>query len=407
MNDMWISTTIGDQVTLQRGIDITKASQRPGDIPVISSGGISSFHDIAFANGPGVVLGRKGVVGSVYYIKSDFWPHDTSLWVRDFHGNHPGFVYYFFTDLAPILASMDVGSANPTLNRNHVHPIRIQWPPIEEQRAIAHILGTLDDKIELNRQMNETLDEIARTLFTSWFVNFDPVRAKAEGRQPEGMDADTAALFPDRFVDSELGPIPEGWKWIRFGDIATNIRDGMPTAEIHSDLNYIGLEHMPRRSIALTEWESASKVTSNKSRFQENDVLFGKLRPYFHKVGLAPVNGICSTDILVIRPKAGDHLAWVLAVASSDEMVQRAVMRSSGTRMPRANWNDLADFLIADPGCKVATMFEDRIRLMLELIKHNVHESRTLVELRDTLLPELISGRVQVGEDGTLVGEVV
>ncbi|CAN5721206.1 hypothetical protein BH23CHL3_BH23CHL3_06430 [soil metagenome] len=294
-----------------------------------------------------------------------------------------------------------------TLNLKDVRELPIPLPPKAVREEIAHILGTLDDKIELNRQMNETLDEIARTLFTSWFINFDPVRAKAEGRQPEGMDADTAALFPDRFVDSELGPIPEGWKWIRFGDIATNIRDGMPTAEIHADLNYIGLEHMPKRSIALTEWESASKVTSNKSRFQETDVLFGKLRPYFHKVGLAPVNGICSTDILVIRPKASDHLAWVLAVASSNEMVKQAIMRSSGTRMPRANWSDLADFVIADPGCKVATMFEERSRPMLGLIKHNVHESRTLAELRDTLLPKLMSGRVRVGEDGTLVGEVV
>src|SRR6266481_6296981 len=119
MADDWIETTIGAQITLQRGIDITRSEQRPGLVPVISSGGASSYHDTAAAFGPGVVLGRKGVVGSVYYIREDYWPHDTTLWAKDFHGNDPRFVYYFFKSVAPQIATMDVGSANPTLNRNH------------------------------------------------------------------------------------------------------------------------------------------------------------------------------------------------------------------------------------------------------------------------------------------------
>jgi len=280
----------------------------------------------------------------------------------------------------------------PSLNQQILGLFPLPLPDREAQKTIAHILGTLDDKIELNRQMNATLDEIARTLFTSWFVTFDPVRARADGRQPEGMDAETAALFPDRVVDSELGPIPEGWTWNRFGDIAVNVRDGVPPTEIRAEENYVGLEHMPRRSVALAEWEPASKVTSNKSRFQEDDVLFGKLRPYFHKVALAPVDGICSTDILVVRPKNGCQLAWAMAVASSDAMVQQATMRSSGTKMPRTNWNNLADFMIAAPDNAVAYAFENLIRPMLDLSKQNIHASRTLADLRDTLLPELLSG---------------
>ena len=99
--DGWIQTTIGEQATLQRGIDITKAEQHAGHVPVVSSGGISSYHNTAAVSGPGVILGRKGVVGSVYYIDSDYWPHDTTLWVKDFHGNHPHFVYYFFKSICP------------------------------------------------------------------------------------------------------------------------------------------------------------------------------------------------------------------------------------------------------------------------------------------------------------------
>lgn len=217
----WFETTIGEQATLQRGIDITKAEQRPGKVPVVSSGGISSYHDTVQINAPGVILGRKGVVGSVYYITEDYWPHDTTLWVKDFHGNYPRFVYYFFKSIASTIATMDVGSANPTLNRNHVHPIKILWPPLDEQKAIAHILGTLDDKIELNREMNQTLEAMARAIFKSWFVDFDPVRAKMEGRQPAGMDAATAELFPDEFEESALGMIPKGW---RIGNLGSWIK---------------------------------------------------------------------------------------------------------------------------------------------------------------------------------------
>ncbi len=148
--------------------------------------------------------------------------------------------------------------------------------------------------------MNETLESIARTLFKSWFVDFDPVRAKMEGRQPYGMDAETAALFPDGFEDSMLGEIPRGWDVGKIADITDNLRLSVQPEEIKPTTPYIGLEHMPRKSIALSEWDYADKVASNKYRFLEGNILFGKLRPYFHKVGIAIQHGVCSTDILVI-----------------------------------------------------------------------------------------------------------
>jgi type I restriction enzyme S subunit len=167
MASEWIETTIGEQLTLQRGFDITKAQQKSGNIPVISSGGVSSYHDVAMVEGPGVVLGRKGTVGTVFFVKDDYWPHDTTLWVKDFKNNDRRFVYYFFVSFAKQLASLDVGSANPTLNRNHVHPTSVHWPPFEEQREIAGVLATLDAKIELNRRMNATLEAMAQALFKS------------------------------------------------------------------------------------------------------------------------------------------------------------------------------------------------------------------------------------------------
>ncbi len=393
--EQWIETTIGDQATLQRGIDITKAEQRDGKVPVISSGGISSYHDTAAVKGPGVLLGRKGVVGSVFYVEADYWPHDTSLWVKDFHGNHPRFVYYFFKSVAGQIARMDVGSANPTLNRNHVHPIRVSWPPLHEQRAIAHILGTLDDKIELNRRMNETLEAMARALFQSWFVDFDPVRAKAEGRDT-GLPPHLADLFPDRFEDSALGEIPAGWSVGTLGNVAEHPRRSIQPDDIDPETPYIALEHMPKRCIALFDWGVADGLESNKFQFKRGEILFGKLRPYFHKVGVAPVDGVCSTDIVVIAPKKTVWFGYVLGHTSSAAFVEFTNASSTGTKMPRTSWADMARYEIVLPPEYLAEVFSTNLQASVYRIIAGIHESRTLAALRDTLLPKLISGELRV-----------
>ena len=138
----WVETTIGDQVTLQRGFDITKSEQRFGVIPVVSSGGLKSFHDTPMAKGPGVVIGRKGTLGNTYFLETDFWPHDTTLWVKDFKGNEPRFVFHFFRNLDVI--HLDTGTANPALNRNLVHPIGTVWPPIHAQKGLAEKCNVIE-----------------------------------------------------------------------------------------------------------------------------------------------------------------------------------------------------------------------------------------------------------------------
>ena len=273
--------------------------------------------------------------------------------------------------------------------------MRITLPPIREQRAIAHVLGTLDDKIELNRRMNETLEAMVRALFNFWFVDFDPVRAKMEGRDT-GLPKPIADLFPDRLVESELGLIPQGWKAGRLADIATTPRRNVDPASLDDEIPYIGLEHMPRRSIALGAWEKVGKVASNKSAFNKGEVLFGKLRPYFHKVGIAPANGVCSTDIVVIASKATQWSAFVLLCVSSAEFVGYTDQSSTGTKMPRTNWTTMEDYRMCLPAAPVARAFQDAVQPVLEQIVANVHESHTLAALRDTLLPMLISGKVRL-----------
>jgi type I restriction enzyme S subunit len=177
---------------------------------LVSSSGISDHLVAAMIDGPGVVTGRYGTIGQVFYLDEPFWPLNTTLYVSDFKGNDPRFASYLLRTL-DFLAFSDK-AAVPGVNRNHVHEAIIRWPvSLDEQKRIAGILGALDDKIELNRRMSQTLESMARATFKSWFVDFDPVRAKAEGAEPR-LPGSVASLFPGSFEDSELGKIPAGWK---------------------------------------------------------------------------------------------------------------------------------------------------------------------------------------------------
>lgn len=279
------------------------------------------------------------------------------------------FVYYLarsesFRDFA--IQRMEGSSGRQRVPSPAIANFRFNLPPLPEQRAIASVLGALDDKIELNRRMNETLEALAQTLFKSWFV-----------------DATQSAL-------------PKDWRKGTLGEVAENPRRGIDAEEIKSETAYIGLEHMPRRCIALSDWGNADELESNKFEFQRGEILFGKLRPYFHKVGVAPLDGVCSTDILVVRPKEPEWFGFVLGHVSSVELVEHTNAASTGTKMPRTNWNDIFRFEVALPPKQLAADFTEKIRPMVERIISNIHESRTLAALRDALLPKLLSGELRV-----------
>lgn len=342
-------------------------------------------------------------------------------------------------------------SAYPSIKPSDIERIPISLPPLPEQRVIARILGSLedrlyaksgesegmrrvlqfliarlvsgawsipegeawlaqaealieplDDKIELNRRMNETLEAIARALFKSWFVDFDPVRAKMEGRDT-GLPSHLADLFPDRLVTSELGEIPAGWEVSNLSEIAISPRRSIDPNHIKKDTPYIGLEHMPRRSISLDKWEYSEKVSSNKSVFRKGEFLFGKLRPYFHKVGIAPLNGICSTDIVAIAPKYEFYSSFILSLISSDVFVSYTDQASTGTKMPRTSWKTMGRFPVCIPDETMFQVFEGVIGSNLERITKNVHENHTVGSLRDTLLPKLISGELRVRDAETFL----
>ena len=168
----WREARLGDVVELQRGFDLPSRERRPGRVPVVSSGGVSGTHVEARVQPPGVVTGRYGTLGEVFYLDEPFWPLNTTLFVRDFKGNDPLFVSYLLRTV-DFLAYSDK-AAVPGVNRNHLHEARVSIPSLQRQRRIAGILGALDDKIELNRRMSETLESTARALFKSWFIDGEP-----------------------------------------------------------------------------------------------------------------------------------------------------------------------------------------------------------------------------------------
>ena len=294
-------------------------------------------------------------------------------------------------------------SAYPSIRPADLEQLELSLPPLPEQRRIADILCTLDDKIELNRRMNETLEQMARALYKSWFVDFDPVRAKMDGswqsgQSLPGLPAELYYLFPDRLVASELGEMPEGWGVGKIGDVASQRRQQVRPDQIDGETAYIGLEHIPRGSIALSEWSKAEGLASGKSRFKEGDILFGKLRPYFHKVGVAPLDGICSTDIVVVSPILADWFGFTLGHLSSTEFVDYTDATSTGTRMPRTNWDDMALYKVPLPTQREAKAYTELIQPWVDKIVLSVHESHSLVAKRNALLPELVSGTLRVGE---------
>jgi type I restriction enzyme, S subunit len=264
--------------------------------------------------------------------------------------------------LDKLLASA-TGSTFPNVSREQLANLDCEVPPLPKQRAIAGILGALDDKIEVNRRMNATLESIAWAVFRQWFVDGEEV---------------------------------EGWKIGKLGDVSENIRRSTNVDKIEPEAHYIGLEHMPRGSIALAEWGNASELASNKFIFKQGEFLFGKLRPYFHKVGIAPIDGVCSTDILVVAPKSPEWYGFVLGHISSVELINYTNAASTGTKMPRTNWSDIAKYEVPIPPVKLVKEFNEMFLPMAQQIRVNIMQLRTLGSLRDNLLPKLMRGQVRV-----------
>ena len=290
------------------------------------------------------------------------------------------------------------GSTVSNLRIPVLEALRVPTPSLPDQLDIAETLGALDDRIALLRESNATLEAIAQALFKSWFVDFDPVHAKQQGLTPAGMDEATAALFPVSFQESALGLVPKGWRPGVLGEVVRTIKSQLHPSELRAAMNYVGLEHLPRKSLSLVNWGAADGLESAKAKFSKGDVLFGKLRPYFHKVVVAPFEGVCSTDILVCQSKQRAYYGFTAMQLFSAELIAYADRLSNGAKMPRIGWNDIAAYPLVVPSEPIASAYTEVVSSLLDRMKGNVFRAQTLATLRDTLLPRLISGQLRLPE---------
>ena len=344
---------------------------------------------------------------------------DSSLINRDYLG------YFLRSEVGQAeIRSLAVGSTQPKLALFRIEQIAVPCPPLEVQLGIASLLGALDDRITLLRETNTTLEAIAQALFKSWFIDFDPVRAKAEGRQPEGaiqgcmsaaegrmpkaaMDATTAALFPDSFEESELGLVPKGWSIGCVGDLANQKKGSVnPLASPEVLFEHYSLPAFDSDQAPV--FELGQQIKSNKTPLPDEAVLLSKLNPHIPRVWL-PVNhganAVCSTEFLAYSPQEGvsKELIYCLFVAAEfqQQLCQLVTGTSNSHQRVKPDQVLLVKIPIADK--PVLKAFAELAKPLFERVHANRQQAQTLTQLRDTLLPRLISGQLRLPEAESLM----
>ncbi|OQX69528.1 MAG: hypothetical protein B6A08_04195 [Sorangiineae bacterium NIC37A_2] len=327
----------------------------------------------------------------------------------------PEYAAYFFRGPAfrRAVTAMSSLSTRASLNEEMLERLTIVLPPRETQTAIGSILKTLDDKIELNRKMNATLEAMARALFKSWFVDFDPVRAKAEGRAPSGMDAETAKLFPSEFVDSELGPIPKGWSVASIGDLAEIVGGSTPSTKepaywddgVHHWATPKDLSALATPVVATTE----RKITDEGLRqissglLPVGTVLLSSRAPIGY-LGIAEVPLAVNQGFIAMKPQPGISAQFLLrwAEAAHEEIVSRA----NGSTFLEISKSNFRPIQLVHPSAPVLDAFHALADGLYRRVVTNEQQSRSLARTRDELLPRLLSGEVSVAHAEREVGAV-
>lgn len=399
----WPEMNLGDVIELHRGFDLPTSQRSHGPIPVISSSGVSGTHDKARAVGPGVVVGRYGTLGVVTFAPGDYWPLNTTLFVSDFKGNDPLWVSYLLRTI-DYLAYSDK-AAVPGVNRNHLHQARVWRPPLPEQRVIAKVLGDLDDKIDLNRRMNNTLEALARALFKSWFVDFDPVRTKIEGRPPAGMDADTAALFPEELVASIAAEIPAGWTCSPLSAWCDALSGGTPSkanaALWGGDVPWISPKVMMDIHADEAEDHVATAAIGAGTRLAPKGTTLVMVRGMgLHervRISQARRDVTFNQDVKALVPRGiAPSLLLFALLDGQPELLKRVESSGHGTGVMPTDVLMAHQISMPPPHvqAKLVRFFDD-INDRIEVARE---ETRTLASLRDALLPKLLSGELHMGD---------
>lgn len=288
------------------------------------------------------------------------------------------FLYYYFYSTAWRSVIQEHTVTGATVDRIPLvsfPDFLVELPDLPTQRRIASILSAYDDLIENNRRQIKLLAEAAQRLYREWFVEL---------------------RFPGHEGVKVMDGVPEGWMKGTFDDICIIKKDALTPDKISPGMPYIGLEHIPRNDFCLADWGMSEEVNSNKFRFNAGDILFGKIRPYFHKVGFTICNGICSTDSIVMNAN-DEYYCLLLMTASSDEFVDYTYQTcKEGAKMPRADWNTMKMYPVLIPDSVLLRRFNKQISAIKDKCTVLALQNRQLTEARDRLLPKLINGEMEV-----------
>jgi type I restriction enzyme S subunit len=293
------------------------------------------------------------------------------------------------------------------VTKKDLQRIRVRIPPLQEQRAIAHILGTLDDKIELNRRMSETLEAMARALFKAWFVDFEPVRAKMEGRWRRGqslpgLPAHLYDLFPDRLVDSELGEIPEGWRVGRLGELSEKPQYGYTASAKEEPVGPKFLRITDINKLAWIDWPTVPYCEIEQEDFEQyrlhpGDVLIARMADPGHGVVIEEqVEAVFASYLIRFRLKDQAYIRYIQYWLRSDGYWELVTSRYAGTTRASLNAQVLSSFQLIIPPKPIASAFSEIVNALRNKVVAAAGESRTLAALRDALLPKLIRGEIRV-----------
>ena len=421
----WRASTWGDEISLEYGKALRGYESARGPVRVFGSNGPVGWTDKALAAGPGVILGRKGAYRGVQYSEADFFVIDTAYYVVPKTDLDMRWLYYAIQHHK--LGEIDDGSPIPSTTRAAVYVRELDVPPKDVQKEMARILGSVDDKIAINRRINQTLEAMAQAIFKSWFVDFDPVKAKiaaiAEGRDPlraamssisgkpeAELDAlppeqyvqlaATAALFPDEMEESELGEIPRGW----FLRAMPDCIDVNPSRSLKkgSVARYLDMANVPTNSARVQN--VVSREFTSGSRFRNGDTLLARITPCLENGKTAFVDfldgdevGWGSTEFIVLRPKNGLPEPFAYFLCRDPDFRAFAIAQMAGTSGRQRVPNDcFGGYKLVAPAEEVAIEFGRLAGAALNQIKALDEEAKTLASLRDSLLPKLISGELPV-----------
>jgi type I restriction enzyme S subunit len=380
---------------------VTSSHRKSGPYPYYGAASIQDYVDEYLFEGLHVLVGEDGTVQTpdgrpmIQLVDGKFWVNNHAHILRCNNDIDTRYLAYALREIS--IAPFVTGAAQPKVNMGNLKRILLKWPEKKVREDISDTGRLLDDRIRLLRNLNLTLESIAQALFKSWFVDFEPVHAKREGKRLEGMSEDIASLFPGNFEQGELGELPRDWEEGTLGNILQLRNDRTKPSSQTLLLPYVPVESISPRTPFLSDFKSGSLANSSLVLFKEGDILFGAMRPYFHKVCIAPFDGVTRTTVFTLKPFDPSITAFALFCAFQEQTVNYATKNSEGSTIPYARWkNSLEKMPIVLPPLSLQVKFSEIVMPLIKMGIENSLLSNTLVSLRDTIIPRMISGKLEM-----------